>query len=87
MLFCSHSKQPRIHANSSILSIIQTSQRNGKVLIDLTIKSLRKRFSSLSKLRLFFVAESEDVTLKTIASYLLLVCSMWNMTLILQNTI
>ena len=41
---------------------------------DLSIKVLKKRLSFL-KSHLEFVAENEDVTPKTIASYLLLLCS------------
>ena len=73
--FCPLPKRPRLSAITTTVSFEESlTHSKRKVIGDLTIKGLRYRLSSL-KSHLDSVAENEDVSPKTIASYLLLLCS------------
>ena len=75
MSFCPLPKRPRLCANTTTISFEENfTHSKRKMIIDLTTKGLKYRLSSL-KSHLDSVAKNEDISPKTIASYLLLLCS------------
>ena len=74
MYFCHIPKRPKLSSTSTISFEEDLKITKRKDIGDLTTKALRNRLSSL-KSHLDTVAQNEGVSPKTLASYLLLLCS------------
>ena len=74
MYFCHIQKRPKLSSTSTICFEEDTNITKRKPIGDLTTKALRNRLSSL-KSNLDTAAQNEGVSPKTLATYLLLLCS------------